>query len=123
SELAEQFGLPVADVAARLRTGLDQLLAARGRRVRPGTDDKVLTAWNGLMLIAFAEAARYLKRPDYLQAAQRNADFLLSQLQADGRLLRSWRAGRAAHTAYLEDYAALGLGLLALYQSDPQPRW
>ncbi|MCW5876574.1 MAG: thioredoxin domain-containing protein [Anaerolineales bacterium] len=123
AELAEQFGLDAAEVPARLRTGLDALLAARGGRVRPTTDDKVLTAWNGLMLTAFAEAARYLKRSDYLEAAQCNADFLLSQLHPGDRLLRSWRAGRAAHNAYLEDYAALGLGLLALYQSDPQPRW
>ncbi|MCW5878419.1 MAG: thioredoxin domain-containing protein [Anaerolineales bacterium] len=123
AELGEQFGLAAEQVPVRLRAGLDALLAARSSRVRPGTDDKVLTAWNGLMLIAFAEAARYLKRPDYLQAAQRNADFLLTQMQPGGRLLRSWRAGRAAHDAYLEDHAALGLGLLALYQSDPQPRW
>ncbi|MBX3049506.1 MAG: thioredoxin domain-containing protein [Anaerolineales bacterium] len=123
AELAEQFSLAAEQIPVRLRAGLDALLAARGGRIRPGTDDKVLTAWNGLMLIAFAEAARYLKRPDYLLAAQRNADFLLTQLQPTGRLLRSWRAGRAAHDAYLEDHAALGLGLLALYQSDPQPRW
>jgi uncharacterized protein YyaL (SSP411 family) len=91
--------------------------------VRPGTDDKVLTAWNGLMLIALAEAARYLKRSDYLEAARKNADFLLRELYLGGRLLRSWRAGRAAHNGYLEDHAALILGLLALYQSDPDVRW
>jgi uncharacterized protein YyaL (SSP411 family) len=58
-----------------------------------------------------------------VEIASANAEFLLSELQANGRLLRSWRAEKAAHNAYLEDYAALALGLLALYQSDPQARW
>ncbi|MCW5873595.1 MAG: thioredoxin domain-containing protein [Anaerolineales bacterium] len=123
TELAEQFGLDAATVRSGLDAAHSTLLAARGRRVRPGTDDKVLTAWNGLMLIAYAEAARYLKRPDYLQLAQANADFLLRELHDGSRLLRSWRAGQASHNAYLEDYAALTLGLLALYQSDGDVRW
>ncbi|MBX3004505.1 MAG: thioredoxin domain-containing protein [Anaerolineales bacterium] len=123
AELAQQFGLEAAAVRAQLDSAHSTLLAARSPRVRPGTDDKVLTAWNGLMLIAYAEAARYLKRPDYLQIAQANADFLLRELYEGSRLLRSWRAGQAAHNAYLEDYAALTLGLLALYQSDGDVRW
>ncbi|QYK50324.1 MAG: thioredoxin domain-containing protein [Anaerolineales bacterium] len=122
-ELAKQFGTDTAEVRSQLATAHAALLAARSRRVRPGTDDKVLTAWNGLMLIAYAEAARYLKRPDYLQIAQTNADFLLREMHNGSRLLRSWRAGRAEHNAYLEDYAALTLGLLALYQSDGDVRW
>ena len=100
------------------------LFQQRETRVRPDTDDKVLVSWNGLMLTAFAEAARVLDRKEYLRIAIRNADFLLSSLRDDsGRLLRSWRQGRAAHLAYLEDYASLILGLLALYQSDPHTRW
>jgi len=127
--LAAQFGLEkAAAVRQQLAAAHASLLAARSKRTRPGTDDKVLTAWNGLMLIAFAEAARYLQRPDYLQIAQANADFLLRELHDGNRLLRSWRAGRnrvaqATHNAYLEDYAALTLGLLALYQSDGDVRW
>ncbi len=122
--LAKRFGMTPAAVPTRLETLHARLLAARAQRVRPATDDKVLTAWNGLALSALAEAARYLGRADYLQAARQNADFLLTHLRrADGRLHRAWRAGQAAHTAMLEDYAALGLGLLALYQSDPQTRW
>lgn len=123
AELAEQFGSDAAMIRSQLDAAHRSLLAARSPRVRPGTDDKVLTAWNGLMLIAYAEAARYLKRPDYLQIAQTNADFLLRELYDGTRLLRSWRAGQAAHNAYLEDYAALTLGLLALYQSDGDVRW
>jgi uncharacterized protein YyaL (SSP411 family) len=122
-ELAAQFGADAAAVGEKLVAAHAALLAARGRRVRPGTDDKVLTSWNALMLIAFAEAARYLQREDYLQIARANADFLLGELYNGERLLRSWRSGRAAHNAYLEDYAALILGLLALYQSDPEARW
>ena len=89
----------------------------------PGTDDKVLVMWNALALLAFAEAGRYLDRKDYLDAAIRNARFLLDNLYITSRLLRSWREGQAKHNAYLEDYASLILALLALYQSDPNPEW
>jgi uncharacterized protein len=122
-ELAEKFNLPVSEVPGRLIRVHQALLAVRSQRVRPGTDDKVLVSWNGMMLVAFAEAARYLKRRDYLDAARQNAAFLLEALHPGDRLLRSWREGKAAHNAYLEDYAALILGLLALYQSDPDPKW
>lgn len=122
-ELAERFNLDASAIPSRLAELNQVLLAQRARRVRPGADDKVLTAWNGLALIVFAEAGRYLKRPDYLAAARNTADFLLSELHTGDRLLRSWRAGKASHNAYLEDYAALILGLLALYQSDPDPYW
>ena len=99
------------------------LLQTRRQRIHPGLDDKVLTAWNGLTLIALAEAARATQNEEYLMAAQTQANFLLGNLLADGKLLRSWRDGKAQYTAYLEDHAALGLGLLALYQSDFDPRW
>ncbi len=121
--LAAKFNLPIEQVKHRLSDAKQVLLAARGARERPGTDDKILTAWNGQMLVSFAEAARYLGRDDYLVAARRNANFLLNSLQKDGRLYRSWRAGTARHSGYLEDYAGLILGLLALYQSDPDPNW
>lgn len=121
--LAERFNLPAELVPDRLAGLHARLLAVRSQRVRPGTDDKVLVAWNALALVAFAEAARYLQRPDYLEVARQNADFLLTELNPHDRLLRSWRKGRAQHNAYLEDYAGLILGLLALYQSDPDPYW
>ena len=123
TQLAEKFEMTPEQARARLDQFHKALLVEREKRVRPSTDDKVLVSWNALMLSAFAEAARYLKRPDYLQAAIRNADFLLTELHAGKRLLRAWREGQARHNAYLEDYAALILGLLALYQSDPHPRW
>ncbi|UCF61358.1 MAG: thioredoxin domain-containing protein, partial [Anaerolineaceae bacterium] len=79
--------------------------------------------WNGFVLLTLAKAARALGREDYLQAAQELASFLLENLLVDGRLTRSWRLGRARYDAYLEDHAALGLGLLSLYQADFNSRW
>ncbi len=116
--LGEHFESPYA-----LRSAHQKLFDARSTRVRPATDDKVLTAWNAWMNLAFSEAARYLKREDYLQAAQKNLGFLLESLLVDGRLLRSWRDGKALHNAYLEDYASLALAALSLYQSDHNPDW
>ncbi len=121
--LAEAFGLTSAQVQELLRYMHAALLETRSARVRPGADDKVLTAWNGLMLTAFAEAAAYLRRPDYLEIARRNAAFLLRALYPQGRLLRSWRHGSAGHDAYLEDHAALILGLLTLYRADFDLQW
>jgi uncharacterized protein YyaL (SSP411 family) len=123
ASLAARFKLDPETVRAKLAESHRKLLQIRERRVRPGTDDKILVMWNGLALSAFAEAARYLGRKDYLEAAIQNARFLLDNLYLDDRLLRSWREGQAKHNAYLEDYAALVLGLLSLYQSDPNPEW
>ena len=112
----------LAELAEARRT----LFAIRARRVPPGLDDKVLTAWNGLMLAAFAEAGRALERPDYTAAAVANAEFLRATMRGDdGRLLRSWQAaaGDARYNAYLEDYAFLADGLLALYETTFDPRW
>jgi len=109
-----------------------KLFEAREQRVHPNRDEKVLTAWNGLMLAAFAEAARALNRDDYREVAQRNAGFLLRELrQENGRLLRTWRsnpeqgegAGDAKLNGYLEDHSYLIDGLLQLYQTTFEPRW
>jgi uncharacterized protein YyaL (SSP411 family) len=88
-------------------------------------DDKVLTAWNGLALAALAEAGRVLGREDYLQAAIGLADFIYRELRTEeGRLLRTWKAGHGAkYMAYLEDYACLADGLLALYEATFDERW
>jgi uncharacterized protein YyaL (SSP411 family) len=109
-----------------------RLFEAREKRVHPGRDDKVLTSWNGLMLAAFAEAARSLDRDDYRRVAERNAGFLLRELrQKNGRLLRTWKArpepaegtGKAKLNGYLEDYSYLIKGLLELYQTNFDPHW
>jgi hypothetical protein len=101
-----------------------RLLAARERRVRPGLDDKRLTAWNALMVAALADAGAVLERGDYLEAARTCAAFLLDELRdADGNLLRSWKDGRATLPAYLEDHAYLVQALLVLYEATFEERW
>jgi len=123
STLAARFKMEQQELRQKLAECHAKLLEARGSRIRPATDDKVLVMWNSLMLKAFAEAGRYLNRQDYLQVAIRNARFLLDNLYVNDRLHRSWREGQAKHNPYLEDYAGLILALLALYQSDPNKEW
>jgi hypothetical protein len=101
-----------------------RLLEARSHRVRPGLDDKRLTAWNGLMIAALAEAGAVLDRPDYVRAAVDCATFVLSDLRdAQGRLLRTWKDGRGRLAAYLEDYAFLLEALIGLYEATGDARW
>jgi len=121
--LAAQFGLSRAQVHIRLAECHALLLAARTGRVRPATDDKVLTAWNGLMLAVFAEAGAVFGDRMLTARAARNAEFLLTALCPGGSLRHAWRDGQAGQEVFLEDYAALILGLLALYQADFNPRW
>ncbi|MEK6754275.1 MAG: thioredoxin domain-containing protein [Chloroflexota bacterium] len=145
ASLAARFGLNLEAVPAKLAESHSRLLAARSMRARPGTDDKILTAWNGLMLAAFAEAARALTlesdsllpentqekntqqtvrlQREYLSAATRSAEFLLSELRPGGKLRRAWRDGKTTNEVFLEDYAALILGLLELYQTDFNNTW
>ncbi len=85
ASLAARFNLTIEQVAANLSTCQAKLLQARSRRIRPATDDKVLTSWNGLMLASLAEAARLLENPRYLDAARRNAEFLLTALRPQGQ--------------------------------------
>ncbi len=116
------------DVASRdaCRSSREKLFAAREKRVKPFRDEKVLTAWNGLMLAAFAEAAAVLDEPKYLDVAKKNADFLLREMFSprsstaatvkDRRLNRTWKDGSAKLNGYIEDYANLADGLIELYQ-------
>ena len=101
-----------------------RLFEVRAQRVRPGLDDKRLTSWNALMITALAEAGAALERADYLEAATACAEFLLGELRdADGRLLRTWKDGRAHIDAYLEDHAYLLQALTVLYEASFDPRW
>ena len=123
SDVARELGLSperLADLIAQART---LLYAAREKRVHPGLDDKVLASWNGLVLAALADAGRALDRPDYIAAAVKNAEFLISAMVEGGRLLRSWKGGQARIKGYLEDYAMVGAGLLALYEATFDLRW
>lgn len=128
TSLAARFKLDPETVPTTLALSHSKLYAARANRIRPGTDDKVLTSWNGLMLAAIAESARVLadvsqQASNYLNLATRNAQFLITNLRPDGKLRRSWRDGKTTHEVFLEDYAALILGLLELYQTDFNAQW
>jgi uncharacterized protein len=125
AEVAQLGNVTAAELEQQLATARTELYQARSERIWPGLDDKVLTAWNGLMLAAFAEAGRALERPDYTAAAEQNAHFLYQAMrQENGRLLRTWKSGaEAKYNAYLEDYTYLADGLLALYQATFEPRW
>jgi uncharacterized protein len=121
---ARRLGLSVDELWGKLSAIKDKLYATRTHRVHPGLDDKILTAWNGMMLASLAEAARVLNRADYREAAARNGDFLLRELMtADGRLLRTHKKGASKINAYLEDYGNLIDGLLQLYQTTFDERW
>ncbi|MBL8055508.1 MAG: thioredoxin domain-containing protein, partial [Anaerolineales bacterium] len=124
--VAAKFGLAPAAAAERLAAARQTLYQRRAGRVPPGLDDKVLAAWNGLMLAAFAEAARAFEREDYRRTALANAEFLLTTLRGpDGRLRRAWRrlSGAPTGNAFLEDYANVAEGLLALYETTFTPRY
>ena len=120
---ARALKIDVSELDKALENGRRKLFAAREERAKPFRDEKVLTAWNGLMLAAFAEAAAVLKSEEYLDVAKRNADFLLENLQQNGRLLRTWKDGRAKLNAYIEDYANLADGLIGLYQASGSIRY
>ena len=122
--IAAMYHLNASEVERRLNEARRKLFHARERRVQPARDEKVLTSWNGLMLAAFAEAARAFGRDDYRTLAERNADFILAELRdRHGRLRRSWKDGAARIGGFLEDYANLIEGLLALYQTSFEERW
>ncbi len=107
----------------RLPMWREKMRAARSKRVPPHLDDKVLTEWNGLMIAGLAKGARVLDEPKYADAAARAARFILENMRRDGRLLHSYRDGRAKLTAYLSDYAFLIEGLLNLYEATFDGRW
>ncbi len=110
----------LADVIER---GRKKLFEFREKRIKPGRDEKVLTAWNGLMLAAFADAAGVLESDRYLEAAKRNADFILAELQKDGRLLRTWKDGKAKLNGYIEDYTNFADGLLRLFEVSGEAKY
>jgi uncharacterized protein YyaL (SSP411 family) len=113
------------ELRARLDEARRKLYEVRCRRVWPGRDEKILTAWNGLMIAAFAQAGAVLEEPGYVAAAVKAADFLLANLRApDGRLLRTCGIGVPAKlNAYLEDYANLIDAFVTLYEATFEPRW
>lgn len=123
TEVAREFGLTDHEFVDLISRAKSKLLAVRDERIHPATDDKILTSWNGLMMRAYAEAAAVLNKPDYAQIAERNAAFICDNMKPDGRLLRTYKDGRARLNAYLEDYSFLIDGLIALHEVTFDQRW
>ena len=122
-DLARELGMTEEELTTVIDRSRATLLQERDLRIKPGLDDKVITSWNGLMMGAFAEAAAVLDRPDYAAVAARNAAFLLDALRRGGRLLRSYKDGRAGGQGFLEDYAFVVSGLLSLHEATFEERW
>ncbi len=123
-DLAVALDRPAGDLAARLAASRAKLLAAREKRAKPGLDDKVIVAWNGLMLSAMARAGAVLEEPRFLRAAEETAAFLLEAMRRkEGTLLHTYRDGKAKGDGFLDDYACLAEGLLDLHEATFDPRW
>jgi uncharacterized protein len=122
-DVATAHNVSVDELQASLDESRRILFELREKRVKPDRDEKIITAWNGLMMASFAEAGVVLNRPDYTEAALRNATFVLSNLLQDGMLLRTWKDGRAKFNAYLEDYAFVAEGFLTLFETTGEFRW
>jgi uncharacterized protein YyaL (SSP411 family) len=122
-QIARERGISSERLQEVIQRGRQKLFAARQRRIRPGRDEKVLTSWNGLMLAAFAEAAAVLDRPDYLETARANAQFLLGNLRRDRALLHSYKDGVAKLNGYLDDYSFVAAGLVTLYEASGEILW
>ncbi len=123
-QVAERHGVTPADLAAQVGRARELLFAAREQRVKPGRDDKILTAWNGLMINSLAQAGRVLGRDDYTGMAASAAAFILREMRGeDGRLLRSYKDGRARIDGFLEDYAFFVEALVELYQTTFDLQW
>jgi uncharacterized protein YyaL (SSP411 family) len=120
--VAKLTGKSVDEIQQLLVSARKKLFDVRGRRPRPHLDDKIVTAWNGMTISAFARAFQVLGDPDHLRTAQRAADFVQRHLYQK-RLLRSYREGPSSVYAFAEDYAFLIQGLLDLYEADLDTRW
>ena len=124
AETAQEHDLEESALEDTLEAMRDKLLHVRSERPRPLTDTKVLTSWNGLMIRGFADAGRILERPQYVEAAERAAQFVLNHLiEEDGRLLRTYGMGTSKLNAYLNDYAFLVDGLIALHRCNGDNQW
>ena len=122
-ELAEKFGRNESEIRDRLKTARARLFDVRDQRIHPGRDDKILTAWNGLMIRGMAYAGRQLGNAAYIASAARAADYIYSNLWKHQRLLATAREGHAHLNAYLDDYAFVISGLIELLQARWDTKW
>ncbi|WP_229246548.1 thioredoxin domain-containing protein [Desulfosporosinus shakirovi] len=122
-KVAQDNSLSEEEVLQSLENPRQALFAEREKRIHPHKDDKILTAWNGLMIAAFAKGAQVLGNSTYLEAAEKAATFILTRLRrGDGRLMARYREGDTAYLGYLDDYAFLIWGLLELYSANGKPQ-
>ncbi|HXG06383.1 MAG TPA: thioredoxin domain-containing protein [Nitrososphaera sp.] len=124
STVASRYGKTPEQAAQIVADASDKLFTAREKRIRPGRDEKILTSWNGLMISGFAKGYGITGDTKYLQGAKKAVDFIESKVAAsDGRLLRTFKDGRAKLNAYLDDYAFYVGGLLDLFAVDSKQRY
>lgn len=121
--VAKRLEMTEQEARAMLERARDQLYQARLQRPPPIRDEKILTAWNGLMIAAYARAGLLLNNPAYIETARAAANFLLEKSYRDGRLYRSYKDGQARHNGYLDDYAFFTAALLDLYEASSDIRW
>jgi uncharacterized protein YyaL (SSP411 family) len=125
-QIASAEGMEGRQLQAELADDRCQLMEARGRRIRPGRDDKVLLSWNALAITSMAESVGVLQEPRYLIAAQQCARFLIGSLKtarSEGLWRHVWRGGQAEVIAYLDDLAYWILAMIALHQADGSQEW
>ena len=123
AETARSLGLSPVDLRRAIAEAREDLYVTRARRARPLRDEKIIAAWNGLMISAHARAALALGKPEYARRAERAAEFVLTRMRRDGELYRSFKDGQARHAGYLDDYAFMIAGLLDLYEATSNSRW
>nr|MBN1229730.1 thioredoxin domain-containing protein [Anaerolineae bacterium] len=122
-DVAQAHQIPSASLAGAIEEARQELFSTRGTRLAPACDDKILTAWNGLMIHSLALAGRILGSGEFLEMAVRAADFILGRMRPNGRLQRTYRNGQARYHSCLEDHAFLIEGLIELYQATGNERW
>ena len=122
--LARKLRIDLGELEALLADGKQKLFEAREKRIKPGLDDKILTSWNGIMIRGMAMGYQLTGKPEYLEACEKSAEFVLTTLSQDnGLLLRTYRDGKSHLNAYLEDYSYFIAGLIALYEASFEPKW
>jgi len=124
SKIAEDLGITVDELETRMEPMRKTLLEARDKRVHPGLDDKIITAWNGYMIAAMAQGYQVLGDDQYRRAAEKAAHFILTEMRADnGMLYRAYRNGEAKHVGYLDDHANIAIALTDLYEATFDLQW
>ncbi|MBP8157174.1 MAG: thioredoxin domain-containing protein [Flavobacterium sp.] len=122
--IAEKRNMPLAKLAQKKKSWEQNLYSEREKRSKPRLDDKCLTSWNAIMLKGFVEAYKALGNPKYLDIALQNANFIAEKLwSSDGNLYRTYKNGKATINAYLEDYAHVIQGFIALYEATLDEHW